>query len=90
MDERIEAFLRDILLLQGRGPDLVLDGMRRHLTDYEKRFRDAERNKTMKDKAVQACRALIRARVLDEARLRKGTLAVGHLQLALTVIDSRS
>lgn len=90
MDERIEAFLRDILLLQGRGPELVLDEIKRHLTNYEKRFRDAERKKGMKDRAVQACRALIRARLLDEARLRKGTSAVGHLQLVLAVIDSRS
>lgn len=87
MDERIEAFLRDILLLQGRSQDLVLDEVRRQLAIYEKRFRDREPNKRMKEKAVQVCHSLIRARVLDEVRVRKGTSAVGHLQIVLTVID---
>ena len=89
MDERIEAFLRDVLLLQGRSPDLVLNEVRRHLAIYEKRFRDREPNKHMKEKAVQVCHSLIRARVLAETRLRKGTSAVDHLQIVLTVIDAR-
>jgi hypothetical protein len=89
MDEQIEDFLRDILLLQGRSPDLVLDEVRRHLAIYEKRFRDREPNKRMKEKAVQVCHSFIRARVLDEARLRKGTSAVDHLQIVLPVIDAR-
>jgi hypothetical protein len=76
MDEQIESFLREILLLQGRGSDVVLDEVRRHLATYERRFRDGEPNKRMKEKAVQVCHSLIRARVLEEARQRKGTSAV--------------
>jgi hypothetical protein len=90
MDDQIEAFLRDILLLQGRTPDVVLDEVRRHLATYEKRFRDREPNKRMKEKAVQVCHSLIRARVLDETRQRKGSSAVAHLELVLNAMDARS
>jgi hypothetical protein len=90
MDAQIEAFLRDILLLQGRTPEVVLDEVRRHLATYEKRFRDRESNKRMKERAAQVCHSLIRTRVLDETRQRKGSSAVAHLELVLNVIGARS
>jgi len=56
MDERIEAFLRDVLALEGEIWNLLREGVRRHLAICEEQFRDAETNKRMKDRAAQACR----------------------------------
>jgi hypothetical protein len=58
MDYRIEAFLMDVLLLEGENANVVREGVRRRLTECEKQFRDAEPGKRMKDKAAQSCRAL--------------------------------
>ena len=88
MDDRIEAFLNDVLALEGEDSNRVREGVSVHLEVYEKQFRDAEPNKHMKDKAAQACRALCRVRVLEEMRRRKGTPTAAHLGIVLTVIDS--
>jgi hypothetical protein len=88
MDERVEAFIREILLLQGKGADVIVEEVRRQLAYYKKDFRDDEKNKRMKNKAVEVCRTLSRARVVEEMRRRKGTSAVDHLQMVLTVIDA--
>lgn len=87
MDFRIEAFLMDVLLLEGESSNAVREGVRRRLMECEKQFRDAEPNKRMKDKAAQSCRALCRTRVLEEIPRRRGTRAVEHLKLVLNVID---
>ena len=87
MDFRIEAFLMDVLLLEGESSNAVREHARRRLMECEKQFRDAEPNKRMKDKAAQSCRALCRTRVLEEIPRRKGTRAVEHLKLVLNVID---
>jgi hypothetical protein len=57
------------------------------LADYEQVFRAQEVNKRMKERAVHACRALSRVRVVEEIRLRKGTTTAEHLKLVLEVID---
>jgi hypothetical protein len=75
MDYRIEAFLMDVLLLEGENSNLVRGGVRRRLAECGKKFRDAEPDKRMKDKAAQSCRALCRTRVLEEIPRRKGTRA---------------
>jgi hypothetical protein len=87
MDERIEAFLTDVLSLEGEEANAVREAVRITLTDYEQVFRAQEVNKRMKERAAHACRALCRARVVEEMRLRKGTTTAEHLKLVLSVID---
>ena len=87
MDERIEGFLRDVLALEGEYSNLVRDGVRVLLANYERQFHNAETNKRMKDKAAHACHMLCRARVVEEIQRRKGTLTAVHLKIALGVID---
>jgi hypothetical protein len=88
MDERIEAFLKDVLALEGEISNLLRKGVRRYLAICEKQFRDDETNKRMKDRATQACRTLCRMRVAEEIRRRKGTSTAEHLKVVLSIIDS--
>jgi len=83
MDERVEAFLADILSLEGEEASAIREAVRVALTDYEQVFRAQEVNKRMKERAAHACRA----RVVEEMRLRKGTTTAEHLKLVLGVID---
>ena len=87
MDERIEAFLKDVLALEGEDSNLVREGVRRHLAVYEKQFRHSETDKRMKDTAGDACRKLCRARVVAEKLRCRGTLTAVHLNIVLSVID---
>jgi hypothetical protein len=87
MDERIEAFLADVLALEGEEPNAVREAVRIALADYEQVFRAQEVNKRMKEKAAHACHALRRARVVEEIGLRKGTTTAEHLKLVLSVIE---
>jgi hypothetical protein len=87
MDERIEAFLADVLSLEGDEASTVREAVRITLADYEQVFRAQEVNKRMKERAAHACRALCRARVVEEMRLRKETTTAEHLKLVLSVID---
>jgi len=87
MDERIEAFLADVLALEGENDNAIREGVRVVLADCEQIFKAQEVNRRMKDKAAHACHALCRARVLEEIRRRKGTPSVDHLKLVLTAID---
>ena len=84
MDERVEA---DVLALEGDDADAIREGARGALADYEQLFRAQEANKRMKDKAAHACHALFRARLVEEARLRKGTSTAEYLKVVLSVID---
>jgi hypothetical protein len=87
MDERIEAFLADVLSLEGDEASAVREAVRITLADYEQVFRAQEVNKRMKERAAHACRVLCRARVVEEMRLREGTTIAEHLKLVLGVID---
>jgi hypothetical protein len=87
MDERIEAFLADVLALEGEEPNAVREAVRIALADYEQVFRAQEVNKRMKEKAAHACHALCRARVVEEMGLRRGTATAEHLKLVLSVIE---
>jgi len=87
MDQRIEAFLIDVLALAGEEPDAVREGVRVALADCEAIFRAQEPNRRMKDRAAHACRALCRARVLEEMERRRGTQIAEHLKLVLNIID---
>jgi hypothetical protein len=87
MDERIDAFLADVLALEGEEPNAVREAVRIALADYEQVFRAQEVNKRMKEKAAHACHALCRARVVEEMGLRRGTTTAEHLKLVLSVIE---
>ena len=89
MDDRVEAFLRDVLALEGENYVDVRRGVRHRLTGYEKLFRDAEPDEQMKEKAAQSCRALCRARVLEEIPRHKGTRTAEHLELVLDIVNLR-
>jgi len=60
MDERIEAFLSDVLALEGEDANAIRQGVRVALADSEQIFRAQEVNKRMKEKAAHACYALCR------------------------------
>jgi hypothetical protein len=87
MDERVEAFLADVLALEGEDVNAIRQGVRVALADYAQLFRAQEVNKRMREKAAHACQVLCRARVTEEIRLREGTSTADHLKLVLTVID---
>ena len=87
MDERVEAFLADVLALEGEEANTIRQGVRGALADYEQLFRAQEVNKRIKEKAAHACHALCRARVVEETGLRKGTPTAERLRLVLSVIN---
>jgi hypothetical protein len=87
MDERVEAFLADVLALEGEDANAIRQGVRVALADYAQQFRAQEVNTRMREKAAHACQALCRARVIEEIRLRKGMSTADHLKLVLNVID---
>ena len=86
MDDRIEAFVRDALNLEGQNSNVVREGVRRHLAQYEKLVRDSEPDKRKKDAVAQRCRKLCNDRVLKEIQLRTAPSTVEHLQIVLGVI----
>ena len=87
MDDRIEAFLREVLNLEGQNPNSVREGMRMSLARYEKQFRDAEPDERMKDEAAKSCRARCADRVREEiSRQREGPTA-DHLKRVLHLIE---
>jgi hypothetical protein len=87
MDERVEAFVREVLKISGTRNE-VIEGVRMRLPNYEELFRHDETEKHLKDKAAQNGRALLRARVVAEIRLREGLRVADQLRLVLSVIDS--
>ena len=89
MDDRVEAFLRDVLALEGQNSIDVRRGVRHHLAGCEKLFRDAEPDEQTKEKAAHFCRALCRARVFEEIPRHKRTRTAEHLKLVLDIVDLR-
>jgi hypothetical protein len=81
MDQRIEAFLGDVLALAGEA------GLRVALAECEAIFRLQKPKKRMGDQAAHACRALCRARVAEELQRRRGTRIGEHFKLMLSMID---
>ena len=57
MDERIEAFLADVLALEGENDNAIREGVRVALADCEQIFKAQEVNRRMKDKAAQRSRS---------------------------------
>jgi hypothetical protein len=88
MDDRIEAFLADVLALEGEELDAIRAGVRVALGETETIFGAREDNGRMRDKAADACHALCRARVVEEIRRRRATTTAEHLKLVLSIIDN--
>jgi hypothetical protein len=86
MDDRIEAFVRDVLNLEGRDSSQIRERVRIHLARYETLFRGNEPDPRKKDAAAERCRKLCRDRVLKEIQLRTTPSTVAHLQIVLSVI----
>jgi len=87
MDQHIEGFLADVLALEGEKPEAISAGLRVALGDVETIFRAREDNRRMKDRAVHACHALCRSRLVEEMKQRKGTSTADHLKLVLGILD---
>jgi hypothetical protein len=87
MDKRIEAFLTDILALEGKNSNLVREAVRACLAKCERQFRKAEEDDSMKNRAAEKCDRLCRARIVEEIQKYKGTLTAVHLKIVLNVID---
>ena len=87
MDQRIEAFLADVLALAGKDTNAVRAGVRDALADCEAIFQAQQTNKRMRDNAALVCRALCRTRVVAEMHQRRGTQIAEHLKLVLTILD---
>ena len=87
MDQRIEAFLADVLALAGEDTNAVRAGVRDALADCEAIFRTQETNKCMRDNAALVCHALCRSRVDAEMYQRRGTRIAEHLKQVLRIID---
>jgi hypothetical protein len=87
LDKRIEAFLRDVLALEGKHSNLVREGVRTRLAKCERQFRMDEENESMKNRAAEMCDRLCRARIVEEMQQRRGTLTAVHLNIVLSVID---
>jgi hypothetical protein len=87
MDQRIEAFLAEVVALAGEEPDAVRQGVLRALGDCEAIFRAGQRYKHMRDPTALIGRALCRSRVVAEMHQRRGTRLAEHLKLVLTIID---
>jgi hypothetical protein len=87
MDERVEAFVRDALKINGTRNEIV-EGVRMRLPNYEELFRHDETEKHLKDKAAQKGLELLRARVVTEMQLREGLPIADQLKIVLSAIDS--
>lgn len=62
MDERIEAFLNDVLGLEGADANTVYDGVRAYLAVYEDMVRDGEPERDKRDEGAKSWRKLCRER----------------------------
>ncbi len=87
MDERIEAFLLDVLEDEEKKSDIVRENTRRYLATYEDMFRAEEVQEDKKEEAAQRCRDWCRQRVLEEIDQREGTQTADHLRIVLNAIE---
>jgi hypothetical protein len=89
MDERIDAFLKDVQELEGVYLTAIRDGVRSYLAVYENLVRDTEPDPKNREEAARDWRNLCRRRVLK--KWRKTRNACGeHWTVVLSVIHSAS
>jgi hypothetical protein len=81
MDERIEAFLNDVLRLEGADANTVYDGVRAYLAVYEDMVRDGEPERHKRGEAATSWRKLCRQRVAREVMGHKGAPMAEHWKL---------
>jgi hypothetical protein len=89
MDEHIEAFLKDVLGLEGENSNVVREGVGRLLEEYENQVRDAETDTRRAVPAAHRFRKRCRDRVIEEIQQRTAISTIGHFQMVLSVIDGR-
>jgi predicted phage tail protein len=87
MDDRIEAFMKDVLGLEGENSNVVREGVRRYMAEYEKQVRVAETEARTMVPAAQRFRKLCRERVIAEIQQRTAISTIGHFQTVLGVIE---
>lgn len=87
MHERIEAFMKDVMGLEGENANEVREGVRRYMAAYEKQVRIAEIETRKMVPSAERFRKLCRDRVMEEIKRRTARSTIGHLQLVLSVID---
>jgi hypothetical protein len=87
VDKRVEAFLKDVLALEGKPSNLVREAVRMRLAKCERQFRKGEKDESMKNRAAEMCDRLCRARIIDELQQHRGTLTAVHLRIVLNVVD---
>jgi len=90
MDDRIEAFLLDVLADDGKDPNVVRANTRCYLAAYVEIFRASDVEDYKKDVAAQRCRDWCRQRVLEELDQREGTPTADHLRIVLNAIERPS
>jgi hypothetical protein len=90
MDERIDAFLKDVQELEGVPASGIRDGVRSYLAVYESLVRDTELDPKNRGEAARDWRKLCRRRVAKEMAKNAGTPAGEHWKVVLNVIDSAS
>lgn len=86
MDERIDAFLKDVQELEGVSVSSILDGVRSYLAVYENLVRDTELDVNKRKAAALDWRKLCRERVAAEVAKHAGTPAGEHWKVVLSVI----
>jgi hypothetical protein len=86
MDERIEAFLLDVLADEGKHFNVVRADTRCYLALYVEVFRAREAEDYQKDAAAQRCRDWCRQRVLEELDQHAGTPTADHLRIVLNAM----
>lgn len=87
MDAPVEAFLRDVLRLQGQTYAKVRENVGVQIAKYEAMFRDAQLDHRSKEMAARGCRALFRRRIFAEMARCIGTPTEAHLRMVLEAID---
>jgi hypothetical protein len=88
MDERIEAFIKDVLELEGVPAIAILDGVRSLLRVYENLVRDTEPDVSNREAAAREWLRRCRERVAEEVAKHAGTPAGEHWKVVLSVIAS--
>jgi hypothetical protein len=88
MDERIDAFLKDVLELEGVPRTAIRDGVGSYLSIYENLVRDTELDVRKREAAAREWRKRCRERVAKEVAKQAGTDVDEHWTLVLSLIDS--
>jgi hypothetical protein len=83
----IEVFLNDVLRLEGNPEGQVRESVRIFVADYERIFSVTRSKDRDRNLAASVCRALCRARVVEEMAKREGTPTAAHLKAVLSAID---